>query len=203
MKAIFKITAVAALMAAGLSSAMAASGNGQAQVLIHGEVVPVACTMGPTSANGPKDIDMGSWTNSDFKQGTVLYQNLYTVANSKRTFDITATGCSGVDPVENGQFLLKIAGPMTYPAQHIFADPGKTTTTAGFTLEAIDQSQSPPAAKLYDNTDEVLLHKFKSGEHWSDVNGTSVTFTTYMAANNATPGVGHAEAPVTFTVDYK
>ncbi|MFZ4170064.1 fimbrial protein [Enterobacter ludwigii] len=204
MKAIYKVTAVAALMAAGMASAMAAQGSGQAQVLIHGEVVPVACTMGP-DASTPADINLGSWTASDFTAGTGVYAGLFTVPNSMKTFNVSATGCSGVAPQTGGQFLLTIdrGTPMMDPSDKIFGDQTKAKgTTAGFTLEAKDNSASA-TAKLYAADDSLVLHTFASGEDWSAVNGTTMKFTTYMAANNATPGTGHVEAPVTFTVNYQ
>lgn len=205
MKAIFKVTAVAALMAAGMASAMAAQGSSQAQVLIHGEVVPVACTMGP-DASSPADINLGSWTASDFQAGgTGIYTGLFTVPNSVKTFNVTATGCSGVAPQTGGEFLLTIdqTTPMRDPSDKIIGDATLSNgTTAGFTLEAKDNSVGA-AAKLYGADDSLVLHTFASGEDWSAVNGTTMKFTTYMAAKTANPGTGHVEAPVTFRVSYQ
>ncbi|HEJ7994303.1 TPA: fimbrial protein [Serratia liquefaciens] len=205
MKAIFKTTAVAALMAAGMSSAMAASGSGAASVLVHGNVVPVACTMGP-DASAPKDVNLGNWTETDFVKGTTApLDNLFVVANSQQTFSITATGCTGVAPQAGGQFMLDIdaSSPMRDGANKIFGDSSKANgTLAGFTLEATDKSASA-AEKLWAAGDQLVMHTFTSGEDWKAVNNSSILFTTHMAAITATPGTGHVEAPVTFTVDYK
>ncbi|MEH4990226.1 fimbrial protein [Enterobacter asburiae] len=206
MKAIFKVTAVAALMAAGLSSAMAASGSGSAGVLVHGNVVPVACTMGP-DASAPRDVNLGNWTESDFVSGaSAPLSGLFFVPNSQQTFAITATGCSGTPPKENGEFLLNIdaSTPMRNAASKILGDSSKANgTLAGFSLEAADKSVPNAPEQLWAAGDSLVLHKFTSGEGWNAVNNSSILFTTHMVATTATPGTGHVEAPVTFTVDYK
>lgn len=204
MKDIFKITAVAALMAAGMSSAMAATGSGAAEVLVHGNVVPVACTMGP-DASAPKDVNLGNWTEADFVQGgTGILNSLFVVANSQQTFSITATGCTGVTPQAGHKFQLDIdaSSPMRNVQSKIFGDSGKSNgTQAGFTLEATDKSPGA-TEKLWVAGDQLVMHTFTSGEGWNAVNNSSIVFTTHMVATTATPGMGHVEAPVTFTVDY-
>ncbi|WP_193163831.1 fimbrial protein [Enterobacter ludwigii] len=202
MRNLFKNTVLATLMAAGISSAMAAGGSG-AQVFVHGDVKPVACTMG-AGADGPKDVDLGGWAVSDFKTGTGDYANLYTVAESKQVFTVTATGCSGVGPTENGKLNLVIdeSTPMRSTEKKIFGDAAKANgTTAGFTLEASDNGVD--VQRLLKAGDEIVLHKFTSGEDMNAANGSSINFTTMMAADNPTPGAGHVEAPVTFSVNYK
>jgi type 1 fimbria pilin len=204
MKAIFKVTAVAALMAAGMSSAMAASGSGKAEVLIHGDVVPVACTMGP-DADAPKDVALGSWTEADFTGTDTLVSTLKVVTASVKSFAITATGCTGVAPANGGKMLLRIDAqtPMISSADKLFGDSSLSKgTTAGFILEATDKATGATRA-AYKAGDELVMHEFTSGETWASVNNSSINFDTYMAAKTATPGIGHVQAPVTFTVDYQ
>jgi type 1 fimbria pilin len=59
MKTIFKVTAVAALMAVGLSSAMAAAPGKDATMNLRGKVTLVSCQLGPTTG-GVQDIDSGN-----------------------------------------------------------------------------------------------------------------------------------------------
>jgi type 1 fimbria pilin len=193
------------LLVAGPSGALAAPGSRQAQVLIHGDIVPVACVMGP-DVSDKKVVNLDSWSEADFqKQGLLsIYKRLYLVAGSKREFAVTATGCSGAGPDEGHNLMLRVDAdsPMRDFTDGLFGDSRLSNgTLAGVTLAA---PRTPGGkAEVLRAGDEVVMYAFASGEGWNAADHSTVNFTTYMAASTAMPGTGHIEAPIFFTVDYK
>jgi hypothetical protein len=206
------LVSAAILLSAGIGAtvtaipaALAATGSRSAGVLIHGNVVPVACVMGPDAALS-KDVNLGSWSEADFhKQGLLsIYQRLYLVAGSKQEFAVTATGCSGAGPDEGHNLMLRVDenSPMRDFTDGLFGDFALSKgTMAGATLAA--PAKPGEKEEMLRAGDEVVMYAFTSGEGWNAADHSVVHFSTYMAATTNTPGVGRVEAPITFTVDYK
>ena len=199
------LSAGISVLGAGMPSALAASGGRSAGVMIHGNVVPVACVMGP-DATLNKSVSLGSWSEADFqKQGLLsIYKRLYLGAGSRREFAVTATGCSGAGPDAGHNLMLGIdaGSPMLDFSDGLFGDSGLSEgTRAGATLAA---PVTPGGQEeVLRAGDEVVMYSFKSGEGWNAADHAVVHFSTYLAATTGGPGVGHVEAPITFSVDYK
>lgn len=188
-----------------MSCALAAQGSRSAVVLIHGNIVPAACVMGP-DASLSKDVSLGSWSAADFqKQGPLnIYKRLYLVAGSRQQFAVTATGCSGAGPDAGHNLILRVdeSSPMINYTDGLFGDASLSVgTTAGATLAA--PARPGEKEEMLRAGDEVVMYAFTSGEGWNAADHSVVNFTTYMAASTGRPGVGHVEAPVVFKVDYK
>ncbi|ULH10505.1 hypothetical protein MF265_21680 [Serratia marcescens] len=196
MKTLFKITAVAALMTAGMSSAFAAGTD--AHVTITGNVVPVTCELGP-GANAPSIISLGNAAPADFAAGTGAYLNLYTVDKTKKSFSVTVGNCTGVTPADGGQLSLKIdaGGKTLNSAGTVFGGGPGQVSNAGATL------LKDGTTTLLKDGDEVLVKAFTTSD--LDLAGvsTSVKFDTMMASSIAKPTVGGIDAPITFTVAYQ
>jgi len=84
----------------------------------------------------------------------------------------------------------------------LFGDPSLSRgTMAGATLAA-PRTPGGKEERLYPG-ETVVMYAFTSGEGWNAADHAVVNFTTYMAASTNRPGIGHIEAPIIFTADYK
>ncbi|WII85136.1 hypothetical protein N5863_29015 (plasmid) [Klebsiella pasteurii] len=197
MKALLKITAVAAIVVGGMTSAYA---NGtDAHVEITGNVVPVTCNLGP-GGNAPSNIFLGNAAPEEFVSGSGIYSSLYTVANSKKTFQVTVNGCSGVTPSEGNTLNIRVNanGKTMNTEQTIFGGGAGQSSDAGASLATIG-----PDAQLLADGDEVVAYTYKDNEPADAANGAFVQLETMMASSSKTPAIGGINAPVTFTVAYK
>ncbi|HDR2590218.1 TPA: hypothetical protein QCI16_005081 [Enterobacter ludwigii] len=196
MKAIFKVTAVAALMAAGMSSAFAAGTD--AHVEITGNVTPVSCNLGP-GAKAPTAVFLGNASQADFTAGTSAYLNLFTVPSTKKTITVSVDGCSGVTPKSGDTLNIKINanGNTLNNDETLFGGGPGQVSNAGATL--IVQG----GASLQADNSSVIAYTYNASEPASAADGSTVVFETMMAAQSNSPSPGGIDAPITFTVDYK
>lgn len=208
MKTIFKVTAVAALMAAGMSSAFAESGT-DAHVEITGNVTPMSCNVGP-GASTPANIFLGNATADEFKKAASgVYSSLYTVSASKKTFQVTVNGCAGATPVDGDELDLTISaqGKTLNQAQTVFGGGPGQTSDAGASLVATSSSAGAAAtglnALLADGA-KVTAYKYTTagGLTADQADGSVVQFETMMASESPKPANGGIDAPITFTVSY-
>lgn len=197
MKVLSKITAVATLVAGSMSCAYA---NGtDAHVEITGNVVPVSCNLGP-GGNAPSNIFLGNAAPSEFAKGAGIYSSLYTVANSKKTFQVTVNGCSGVTPTEGDTLNIRVNanGKTMNTEQTIFGGGAGQSSDAGASL-----ATTGPSSVLLADGDEIVAYTYKQDEQADAANGSVVQLETMMASISPTPAIGSINAPVTFTVAYK
>lgn len=204
MTTALKITAVAALMATGMSAAFAGT---SAHVEITGNVTPVSCNLGP-GASAANTIFLGNAAPGDFQKGGggALYAGLYTVPASLHTFQVTVNGCAGVSPVQGSELRVRvnangrIVGTM---ADKLFGGGYGQQSSAGATLAARDRPGLSGVKTLLGDGDEVVAYIYKDHEDANAADGSTVLFETMMASTGQRPALGGIDAPITFTVDYK
>ena len=97
MKAIFKITAVAALMAAGMSAAMAAGTSGNKNITITGRIVSHTCDV----TVGQSSLDLKSWMPADFTAANTGIGN--------QQFGVQLTNCRGQLKVGDSDLAVDVS----------------------------------------------------------------------------------------------
>lgn len=197
MKVLFTITAAASMMAASMTSAFA---NGtDAHMEITGNVVPVSCNLGP-GGNSPSNIFLGNAAPSEFALGSGIYSSLYTVASSKKNFQVTVNGCSGVTPTAGNTLNIRVNanGKTMNTQQTIFGGGAGQSSDAGASLTTTGAN----AALLADG-DDIVAYTYQQDDVADAANGAVVQFETMLASESPTPAVGSINAPITFTVAYK
>jgi type 1 fimbria pilin len=201
MNSLIKAAVATAIMSASISSAFAGT---DAHVEITGNVTDVTCDLGP-GGNAPTSIFLGNRKPGDFTQAALgPYSNLFTVADTAKTFNVTVSGCSGASAVDGKTFGIKVLaygatmnGDATLFGQ--MASPFQTST-AGAAISATGLSGTKT---LVADNDVVPVYTYATGDTVDKVNGMSVPFETVMASEAANPTVGGIYAPVTFTIDYQ
>jgi type 1 fimbria pilin len=210
MKAIFKVTAVAALMAAGLSSAMAATQGNDATINLKGKVTLVSCQLGPSiDGVGVQDIDFGNWAQSDFSQKSTPAQGLPQGLNlvpTNKTFGISMSNCSSGQATDTGHGveLTMVNTPNEIDStNHIFGDQGGAghSSNAGFVISYTSPAQATPEQVVPGTP--VKVYNFVSGDTWASINGKQASFTAWMASTNSTPDTGDVSTQLVFTADYQ
>ncbi|MNG54848.1 hypothetical protein D3C79_129010 [compost metagenome] len=197
MKTMFKATAIAALLAATTSSAWAAGSN--TQITITGDVVPVSCdvTGGGTGTAGT--VDLGNAAATEFVTGSGIYSGLKMVMANQKTFTVGVGGCSGTVVAGKKLYLNIVDAQSIAGSQYVLGGgAGSTTSSFGSTLAAPKTLNGTPA--LLTKGDQIEAFTYTSTDG-AEADGHEVLFTATMASV-ATPSVGHAVAPVTFSLAY-
>lgn len=190
----FKLGLVGALVTAGMSLAQAAD---QPMVVISGDVTTSSCTV--NASVNQNQISLGNFTADKFSAGNGIYEGLYTVADSKNTFSVGVANCAGTVAADD-TVGLKVTGVTIGGQEAVYSGGvGATVGTAGASLAA--PATIGGADALVKNGDVVPVFKYTAGDA-AAADGSSVTFTTYMASASATPAAQHIVAPINFSIAY-
>lgn len=180
-KNIFKMAAMAALVAGGVNMAHAASST---TVTVHGSINTVTCDVTADKT----DIDLGNYLPTDFTATGAF------PANKTQDFRISMSGCQGTAS-SVGQATLKLTGPVTSTGASYFSDDAASQAAIGVAAKAT------PTTLL---TNEQVINVGAAGADTTTLNNTSLEFTTGLissVANNTNSGQ-QISAPLTFAFIY-
>lgn len=194
---LIKMGMVAAMVMTGVSAAHAGD---QPQVTITGDVSAVSCTVNASASQN--SVSLGNRAASQFAAGAGIYSHLHYVADTKKTFSVGLSGCSG-NAAKDGVVSLMVTGTPIAGADGVYSGGQNATVgTAGASLAAPLDLTKPNEEALITNGTPVPVYKFVSGDTSANGDGKFVTFTTYMASTSANPAPQHIEAPLNFSIAY-
>lgn len=164
-KNIFKMAAMAALMAGGINMAQAASST---TVTVHGSINTVTCDITANKA----DVNLGNYLPGDFTAAGAFS----TVAGRTQDFQIALSGCAGTAGAA-GQANLKLSGPVTTASDAYFSDDSTSEAAVGVALKA------KPTTLL---TNGQVIPAGEAGDATTVLNNTKLDFTTGLISSVAT-----------------
>lgn len=180
-KNIFKMAAMAALVAGGINMAHAASST---TVTVHGSVNTVTCDVTADKT----DIDLGNYLPGDFTAAGVF------PSGKTQDFQIAMSGCAGTASPA-GQATLKLTGPVTATGATYFSSDASSQAAVGVA------AKSAPTV-LYAN--DQVINVGGPGDDTTKLNNTKLDFTTGLISSVAsnTDSGQQISAPLTFSFIY-
>lgn len=179
-KNIFKMAAMAALVAGGINMAHAASST---TVTVRGSINTVTCDISADKT----DINLGNYLPGDFTTAGAF------PAGKTQDFQIAFSGCAGT-ATGAGQATIKVSGPVTTAGASYFSDSA--------TQAAVGVAQKASPATLL--TNDQVINAGSAGATTTDLNNLKLDFTTGLissVANNTDSGQ-QISAPLTFAFIY-
>ncbi|MEI9745960.1 type 1 fimbrial protein [Enterobacter ludwigii] len=177
---IFKMAAMAALVAGGINMAHAASST---TVTVHGTVNTVTCDI----AADKTDIDLGNMLPADFTAAATF------PTGKTSDFNIALTGCQGT-ATPTGQATLKLSGPVTASGDMYFSDDAASQAAVGVAMKAT------PTVLL---SNGAVINAGAAGATTTVLNSTTLAFTTGLISSSANTTSGQQiSAPLAFKFIY-
>lgn len=179
-KNIFKMAAMAALVAGGINMAHAASST---TVTVHGSINTVTCDISADKT----DINLGNYLPGDFTAAGAF------PTGKTQDFQIALSGCAGT-ATSAGQATIKLSGPVTTAGASYFSDSNSQA--------AVGVAQKASPATLL--TNDQVINAGTAGATTTDLNNLKLDFTTGLissVANNTDSGQ-QISAPLTFAFIY-
>ncbi|MBH3035782.1 type 1 fimbrial protein [Serratia marcescens] len=182
-KNIFKIAAMAALVAGGINMANAASST---TVTVKGSVNTVTCDVNAQAST----IDLGNRLPGDFTSPGVLP----TTAGATQPITLTVTGCSGTAGAQN-QASLVLSGPVLPAGNTYFNDDAAGKIGVGVAMSSAPTTLLPAGYNIPVGA---------KGDADTDLNNKQIELVAGLIStmgNNTASGLS-VQAPLTFTFAY-